>query len=86
MVTLNRIVALAMVHGPATALTELDQACASGADSTLAAHYRVDAVRAHLLDLLGEHTAARDHYRRAARRTLNLPERDYLLSRATAER
>jgi predicted RNA polymerase sigma factor len=86
MVTLNRIVALAMVHGPAAALTELERACACGADPTLAAHYRVDAVRAHLLDLLGEHAAARDHYRSAARHTLNLPERDYLLSWAAAEK
>lgn len=73
MVTLNRIVAVAMVRGPATALSELDRA-----EPTLGGHYRVDAVRAHLLDLAGDHEAARVHYEKAARRTLSLPEQQYL--------
>ena len=50
----------------------------SPAATTLAGHYRVDAVRAHLLDLAGDHEAAKMHYRRAAERTLSLPERRYL--------
>jgi len=69
MVTLNRLVALAMVEGPQAALPRLD---------ALDDHYRVDAVRAHLLDLAGDHEAAKMHYRRAAERTLSLPERRYL--------
>jgi predicted RNA polymerase sigma factor len=79
MVTLNRIVALAMVHGPTDALGQLD---AAAADPALAGHHRVDAVRAHLLDLAGDRDAARACYRAAARRTLSIPERRYLESRA----
>lgn len=79
MVTLNRIVAVAMVRGPSVALEQLDVAAA---DPALADHHRVDAVRAHLLDRLGEPADAREHYRRAAARTLSGPERRYLLDRA----
>lgn len=79
MVTLNRIVAIAMVDGPAAGLRALK---AAEADPALAGHYRVEAVRAHLLDLAGQHEAAREHYRRAAQRSLSLPEQRYLLSRA----
>ena len=77
MVTLNRIVALAEVEGPAAALAELAQA-----EKDLAGHHRVAAVRAHLLDLSGDRTAARDEYHRAARLTLSVPEQRYLESRA----
>jgi RNA polymerase sigma factor (sigma-70 family) len=79
MVTLNRIVALAMVHGPHAGLAELDQA---GDDPALAGHHRVDAVRAHLLELAGDRAGARQCYELAARRTLSLPEQRYLRSRA----
>jgi predicted RNA polymerase sigma factor len=79
MVTLNRIVAVAMVHGPAAALDQLD---AAAADPALAGHYRVDAVRAHLLERAGRPGDAREYYRRAARRTLSVPEQRYLLHRA----
>ncbi|MGH8824563.1 MAG: RNA polymerase sigma factor [Jiangellaceae bacterium] len=79
MVTLNRVVAVAMVHGAPTGLEQLD---AAQTDPALTGHYRVDAVRAHLLDLAGDHEAARAHYERAARRTLSLPEQRYLRSRA----
>jgi predicted RNA polymerase sigma factor len=80
MVTLNRIVAVAMVHGPRAGLGELS---AAEADPALAGHYRVDAVRAHLLDMAGDSEAARTCYERAARRTLSVPEQRYLESRAT---
>jgi len=80
MVTLNRIVAVSMVHGAVAGLEELE---AANADPALTGHYRVDAVKAHLLDLAGDHEAARSHYERAATRTLSLPERRYLNSRAT---
>jgi predicted RNA polymerase sigma factor len=79
MVTLNRVVAFAMVHGPQAGLDQLD---AAASESVLADHYRVDAVRGHLLDLAGDRQAARTHYRLAARRTLSIPERRYLESRA----
>jgi predicted RNA polymerase sigma factor len=79
MVTLNRIVAVAMVHGPHAGLQQLATA---EADPALAGHHRVDAVRAHLLDIAGDHEAARAYYRLAARRTLSVPEQRYLASRA----
>ncbi|GAA5195920.1 hypothetical protein GCM10023322_63710 [Rugosimonospora acidiphila] len=50
MVTLNRAVALAMVHGPAPAL-ELIAPLA--ADGRMARHHRLFATRAHLLELSG---------------------------------
>nr|CTQ95828.1 RNA polymerase sigma-70 factor, ECF subfamily [Kibdelosporangium sp. MJ126-NF4] len=79
MVTLNRLVALAMVQGPTTALAQLS---AVRSDPALAEHHRVHAVLAHLLDLAGDADAARAEYELAARRTLSLPEQRYLRSRA----
>jgi RNA polymerase sigma factor (sigma-70 family) len=79
MVTLNRVVAVAMVRGPRAGLEEL---AAAEADPALAGHHRVDAVRGHLLELAGDREAARAHFRLAARRTLSIPERRYLLSKA----
>jgi predicted RNA polymerase sigma factor len=79
MVTLNRIVAVAMVHGPEAGLGEL--ATAEG-DPALAGHHRVVAVRAHLLERAGDPEAAAVHYRLAAGRTLSVPEQRYLESRA----
>ena len=81
MVTLNRIVALAMVRGPEAGLAELERA---EVDPALAGHHRVDAVRAHLLEQVGDMDAAAEAYRRAARRTLSIPERRYLEERARA--
>jgi RNA polymerase sigma factor (sigma-70 family) len=81
MVTLNRVVAVAMVHGPNVGLEELSDA---ETDPALAGHYRVFAVRAHLLDMAGEREQALSYYRRAARLTLSVPERRYLKSRATS--
>jgi predicted RNA polymerase sigma factor len=81
MVSLNRIVAVAMVHGPRAGLERLETA---EQDPALAGHHRVAAVRAHLLELAGEKDAARDAYRLAARLTLSLPEQRYLESRATS--
>jgi predicted RNA polymerase sigma factor len=79
MVTLNRIVAGAMVTGPEAGLAQLAEA---ETDPALAGHHRVDAVRAHLLEMVGDVEAARAQYRRAARRTLSIPEQRYLESRA----
>ncbi|MFD7687788.1 RNA polymerase sigma factor [Streptomyces sp. NPDC059781] len=79
MVTLNRAVAVAMVHGPATGLGLLT---ALETDHRLARHHRLLATRAHLLELLGEHEAAAASYREAARRTTSTPERRHLSIRA----
>jgi RNA polymerase sigma factor (sigma-70 family) len=79
MVTLNRIVAVAMVHGPAQALAQLLQA---EEDPALRGHHRVEAIRAHLLEMAGEREAARAAFKQAAARTLSAPERRYLESKA----
>jgi RNA polymerase sigma factor (sigma-70 family) len=79
MVTLNHAVAAAMVHGPAAGLELLD---ALDADGRLAGHHRVDAVRAHLLELAGDWPGAIAHYQAAAGRTASLPERNYLMTQA----
>jgi RNA polymerase sigma factor (sigma-70 family) len=83
MVTLNRVVAVAMVDGARAGLRELAKV---QADPALARHHRLAAVRAHLLDLAGDRVAAHDAYTLAARRTLSLPERRYLEARAAATR
>ncbi len=77
MVSLNRVVAVAMVRGPQAGLEQL-----AVAEAALVGHHRVDAVRAHLLEMAGDKAAARAHYRLAARRTLSVPEQRYLESRA----
>ena len=69
-VTLNRAVAAAMVHGPAAGLAVLD-----GVDGTLP---RVDQLRAHLHERAGDRDLALTHYRRAAGRATNVAERRYL--------
>jgi RNA polymerase sigma factor (sigma-70 family) len=79
MVTLNRAIAAAMVHGPSAGLELLN---ALDADGRLTGHYRLDAVRAHLLELAGDHEAAIAKYRTAAARTTSLPERNYLMTQA----
>jgi len=79
MVKLNRAVAAAMVHGPAKGLELLDELAT---DSRIADHHRLYAVRAHLLELAGDHAQAVTHYRAAAARTGSLPERNYLLTQA----
>jgi len=78
MVALNRVVALAMVHGPDVGLRALTEASETG----LTRHHRTIAVRAHLLEMAGDRQAAREQYLLAARRTLNRPEQRYLDSRA----
>ena len=76
MVTLNRVVAHAMVHGPSAGLAEL-----ASTEPALADHHRLAAVKAHLLELAGEHEAAVEHYRKAAAATESGPERRYLQER-----
>ena len=79
MVTLNHAIAAAMVHGPPAGLELLH---ALDADGRLAGYHRLDAVRAHLLEMAGDHEAAIAHYQTAAGRTTNLPERNYLITQA----
>jgi predicted RNA polymerase sigma factor len=79
MVTLNHAVAVAMVHGPRAGL---DLLATLDDDDRVATHHRLDAVRAHLLEMAGDHAAARDGYRAAARRTTSIPEQRFLEARA----
>ncbi|MCX5583719.1 sigma-70 family RNA polymerase sigma factor [Streptomyces erythrochromogenes] len=76
---LGHAVAVAMVHGPRRAL---DLLAALDDDDHLAGHHRLEAVRAHLLEMAGDRAAARDAYAKAAGLTLSTPERRYLQSRA----
>jgi predicted RNA polymerase sigma factor len=78
MATLNRAVAVAMVKGPVEGLAVL---ATLDDDDRLAGHHRLDAVRAHLLEMAGDDEGARASYRLAARRTTSIPERRYLEAR-----
>jgi RNA polymerase sigma factor (sigma-70 family) len=78
-VTLNRAVAVAMVHGPRAGLALLGTL---DADERMAHNHRLHAVRGHLLELAGDIVEARAAYRRAAKMTASLPEQRYLALRA----
>jgi len=79
MVMLNHAIAWAMVHGPEAGLELLKRL---DTDGRLAGHHRLDAVRAHLLELAGDRHGAVANYQAAAARTTNLAERNYLLTQA----
>jgi RNA polymerase sigma factor (sigma-70 family) len=79
MVRLNKAIATTMVYGPSRGLALL--AVLDG-DARVAAHYRLDAVRAHLLEMAGDHPAAITHFLTAAGKTASVPERDYLVAQA----
>jgi RNA polymerase sigma factor (sigma-70 family) len=78
-VTLNQAVAVAMLDGPRAGLELL---AALDHDERMAGNHRLDAVRAHLLEMAGDRVAALASYRAAARGTTSLPERRYLEARA----
>jgi RNA polymerase sigma factor (sigma-70 family) len=80
-VTLNRVVAVAMVHGPDAGLEIL---APLETDERMARHHRLHAVRAHLLEMAGRPVDARESYRTAARHATSLPEKRYLEGRAGA--
>jgi RNA polymerase sigma factor (sigma-70 family) len=79
MITLNHAVAAAMVDGPEAGLAML---ATLEADERMAKHHRLEAVRAHLLEMAGDADGARAAYRSAAKLTTSLPERRYLEDRA----
>jgi predicted RNA polymerase sigma factor len=79
MIVLNHAIAAAMVHGPRQGLELLS---ALDTDPRLAKHHRLEAVRAHLLEMAGDHDAAITHYRLAASRAMSYPERNYLIMQA----
>jgi predicted RNA polymerase sigma factor len=79
MVKLNRTIAEAMVEGPRVGLQRLQEL---DGDTRIAGHYRLDAVRAHFLEMAGDYEGAVVHYRGAAERTTSIPERNYLITKA----
>ncbi len=83
MVTLNRAVAVAMVHGPDAGL---DLLAVLEQDPRMAKHHRLHAVRGHLFESAGVAPAAAESYRTAARLSSNAPERRYLYEKAAALR
>lgn len=80
--TLGRAVAVAMTTGPLAGLELLDHLAD---DPKIRDHHRYHAVRGHLLELGGDHDAARASFQRAARLTASLPEKRYLTARAGRE-
>ena len=78
-VALNHVVAVAMVRGPRIGLDRLE---ALRTDERIAADHRLHTVRAHLLEMTGDHQAARAAYQAAAQRTTSLPQQRYLNTRA----
>uniref|UniRef100_UPI00319E7FCA RNA polymerase sigma factor n=1 Tax=Nocardia sp. No.11 TaxID=3128861 RepID=UPI00319E7FCA len=68
MVTLNRAVATAMVHGPAAGLAVADTVA-----EPLARSHRLAAVRGHLHEMAGEDAAAVAQYQLAAKQTASVP-------------
>ncbi|HEX5995875.1 MAG TPA: sigma-70 family RNA polymerase sigma factor [Jiangellales bacterium] len=79
MITLNRAVAVAMVHGPRAGLALLGTL---DADQRMTNSHRLTATRGHLLELAGDVQGARECYQRAARMTASRPEQQYLSLRA----
>jgi predicted RNA polymerase sigma factor len=77
--TLNRAVAVAMVHGPAAGL---DLLATLESDQRMATHHRLLATRGRLQELAGDRAAAAASYREAARRATSRPERRHLTSEA----
>ena len=78
-VALNHAVAVAMVRGPLAGLALLG---ALETDARIAADHRLYAVRAHLLELAGDRSGARECYQLAAARATNLAQERYLHVRA----
>ena len=78
-VALNHAVAVAMSDGPERGLRLLD---ALQADERIADDHRLHAVRAHLLEMVGDRAGAHASYVEAARRATNMPQQRYLNSRA----
>ncbi len=78
MVALNHAVAVAMARGSAEGLALLERL---EDDPRIADHYRLDAVRGHLLERSGDVAAALRRYEAAAAKTASMRERDYLLLR-----
>lgn len=85
-VALNHAVAVAMARGAPAGLDLLGRLAG---DERIARDHRLPAVRAHLLEMVGDRAGACDCYREAARRTTSLPQQRYLhaqVARLAADR
>jgi RNA polymerase sigma factor (sigma-70 family) len=78
-VALSHAVAVAMAQGPRAGLDLLGRL---ETDRRIAGDHRLEAVRAHLLEMVGNHQAAREAYQAAAQRAMTLPQQRYLNDRA----
>ncbi|WP_280271827.1 RNA polymerase sigma factor [Nocardia wallacei] len=78
MVLLNYAVAVAFSRTPAAGLAIVEQVAGRLPDD-----HRVDAVRGHLREMLGDRDGARTAYRAAAARARSLPQQRYLNVRAS---
>lgn len=79
MIALNHAVAVAMTQGAAAGLALLQRL---ELDTRIAGHYRLAAVRGHLLEMAGERARAAVEFRAAAARTPSVAERNYLSKKA----
>ncbi len=77
--SLGQAVALAMLHGPEAGLAQL---ALLDDDERLISNHRLHAVRAHLVELLGDNEIARSGYLTAAQLTDSEQEKVYLKDRA----
>jgi RNA polymerase sigma factor (sigma-70 family) len=78
-VRLNLAVAVGMAYGPAAGLEMLEPL---REDPALRRGHRIHAVRAHLLEMVGERGQAIEEYLTAARMSTSVPEQRYLNARA----
>ncbi|WP_433603157.1 RNA polymerase sigma factor [Nocardia sp. CA-135953] len=78
-IALNHAVAVAMARGPLAGLKLVDDLADGG---KLAGDHRLAAVRAHLLESMGDRAGAREAYLLAAQQTMSIPQQRYLHTRA----
>ncbi|SFE41774.1 hypothetical protein SAMN04487819_11345 [Actinopolyspora alba] len=76
--TLNHAIAVAMTDGPEAGLAMVSEL---EGDERMARHHRLTAVRAHLLELVGDTAAVRENYLLASSRAPGPPEQRFLRRR-----
>ena len=80
-VMLNHAVAVGMAQGAVAGLKLLDDLAG---DERIAHDHRLPAIRAHLLEMAGDHPAASREYLVAARKAIGVQQQRYLHARAAA--
>jgi len=79
MILLNHAVAAGMVHGPKKGLELLS---VLDSDTRLAERHRLEAVRAHLLEMTGDHPGGDHALPDCGQRATSMPERNYPITQA----